>query len=125
MGSEQTSGYAVLDLRVSETEKDVKEVTRDLKEHIRKNDDEHKEMRQNIAEVSLSVREIKLMNTHTVTIIEKMEKSFEKNSKEVKDELRALNARSDKETGWRAIIVDIIKVIILILGFIATGKFIL
>jgi len=122
MGNEHSSGYAVLDLRVSETEKDVKEVTRDLKDHIRKNDDEHKEMRQNIAETSLSVREIKIMQAHSLTIIEKMEKSYEKHSNEVKNEIKALHVRSDKETGWRAIIIDLIKVITLIVVFIATGK---
>ncbi|KAA0956622.1 hypothetical protein FQ085_11550 [Planococcus sp. ANT_H30] len=125
MGNEPPVGYAVLDLRISETEKDVKELAKDFKEHIRKNDDEHKEMRQNIAESSLSVREIKLMQAHSVSIIEKMEKSYEKNSKEIKEELKSLHVRSDKETGWRAIIIDILKVMALIIGFIATGKFIL
>lgn len=125
MTNENSTGYQILDLRVSEVEKDVKSVTSDLREHIRKNDDEHKEMRANIAESTLSVREIKLMITQMAGNSEEMKRSFKETSNEIKDEVKALRADSNKEKGWRGIIVDILKVIILLIGFIATGKFIL
>lgn len=125
MANEQSTGYQIIDLRVSEVEKDVKEVTRDLREHIRKNDDEHKEMRQNIAESTLSVREIKLMITQMTTNNDDMKKNFKEISDEIKTDIKMLSAENKKEKGWRGIIMDILKIIILLIGFIATGKFVL
>lgn len=125
MGNEQGSGYAVLDLRVSELEKDVKDLSGEFKQHVRDNDAEHKEMRQNIAESALSVREIKLMITQMVSNNDEMKKSFKETSDSIKSDVKALGEASDKEKGWRAIIVDILKIILLLIGFIATGKFVL
>lgn len=125
MGNEQGTGYVVLDLRMSEAEKDIKAVNDKLDQHINKNDDEHKEMRANIAESTLSVREIKLLITQMAVNSDDMKKNFKETSDEIKAEVKALGAKSDKDSGWRAIIVDLIKVILIILGFIATGKFVL
>lgn len=124
MGNENSSGYAVLDLRMSEAEKDLKELSKEFKDHTRKNDDEHKEIRHNITEMSLSVREIKIMQANSLSIMEKMERSFDTHSADMKQEIKSLNNKSDKETGWRAIIIDLLKVMALIIGFIATGKFV-
>lgn len=125
MGNEQGAGYGVLDLRVSETEKDIREIRNDLRDHINKNDEEHKEMRANIAESTLSVREIKLMITQMATNSEEMKKTFKETSDEIKSDVKKLGDASDKEKGWRGIIVDILKIILLLIGFIATGKFVL
>lgn len=125
MGNENGAGYAVLDLRIAEAEKDIQSISNELKQHINKNDDEHKEMRANIAESTLSVREIKILMAQMATNSDEMKKSFEKTSDEIKENVKVLGEASNKEKGWRAIIVDILKVILLILGFIATGKFVL
>lgn len=125
MGTESGAGYAVLDLRMTEAEKDIQKISDKLEQHINKNDDEHKEMRANIAESTLSVREIKILMAQMATNSDEMKKSFEKTSDEIKENVKVLGEASNKEKGWRAIIVDILKVILLILGFIATGKFVL
>ena len=114
MGNETSTGYAVLDLRVSELEADFKEIKQDLKSHIQKNDEEHKEMRASIAESALTLREIKIMFAQIVTT-----------SDEMKEDIKTLGVANNQEKGWRAIIVDILKIILMILGFIVTGKFIL
>lgn len=123
MGNEQATGYVVLDLRVSETEKDIKAVSDKLESHISKNDDEHKEMRANIAESTLSVREIKLMMAQMVSNTDDMKKNFKEATDEIKADVKSLGDKSEKEKGWRAIVTDILKIIILIIIFIATGKF--
>lgn len=125
MGSENGSGYAVLDLRMTEAEKDIKAVSDKLEQHINKNDDEHKEMRANIAESTLSVREIKIMMSQMATNSDEMKKSFEKTNVEIKANVKELSDAANKDSGWRAIIIDLLKVIFIILGFIATGKFVL
>lgn len=125
MGSENGSGYAVLDLRMTEAEKDIKAVSDKLEQHINKNDDEHKEMRANIAESTLSVREIKILMSQMATNSDEMKKSFEKTNVEIKANVKELSDAANKDSGWRAIIIDLLKVIFIILGFIATGKFVL
>lgn len=125
MGNEQGTGYGILELRVSETEKDIKEVSRELKEHIRKNDDEHKEMRANIAESTLSVREIKLMMSQMVNNSEDMKKTFKEATDEIKADVKSLGDKNGKENVLRAVLQDVVKIILMILGFIVTGKFFL
>lgn len=114
MGNEHATGYAVLDLRVQQLEREMKDMRQDFKAHIQDNDKEHKEMRAGIAEGALSMREIKIMFSHIV-----------ETSDEMKEDIKTLGVASNKEKGWRAIIVDILKIILMILGFVATGKFIL
>lgn len=125
MGNEQGAGYLVLDLRLTEAEKDIATVSAKLENHISKNDDEHKEMRNNIVESNLSVREIKLLHTQMFTNLVEMKENFKETSDEIKKDVKAMSAKNDKDNGWRAIIIDLIKVILMILGFIAGGKIIL
>ena len=113
-GSEQSAGYLVLDVRVKQLERELNEMRGDFKSHVSVNDAEHKEMRAGIADGALSMREIKIMFSHIV-----------ETSDEMKDDIKTLGDASNKEKGWRAIIVDILKVILLLIGFIATGKFVL
>lgn len=124
MGNDGSAGYAVLDLRVSELEKDMKDIEKDFKAHVQQNDLDHKEMRAGITEGALSLRESKLMFTQISTNIDDLKKSLEKNNESVRGELKTLNEKHDKEKGWRAIIIDILKVMAMLIGFIATGKII-
>lgn len=125
MGNEIPTGYAVLDLRVSELEKDLKELNQDLKSHIQKNDDEHKEMRASIAESALSLREIKIMFAQIVATFDEMKKDIKDSNIEMKAEIKILGEANNKEKGWRAIIADILKIIIMIIAFVLSGKLIL
>lgn len=125
MGNEQSSGYAVLDLRLSETEKDIHEIRKDLREHINKNDDEHKKMQASIAESNLMVREINFSTKQTAVDIADMKINSKESTDRIEKKLEALGVKSDKESGWRAIIMDILKIIFLLIGFIATGKWFL
>lgn len=125
MGNEQGVGYGLLDLRVGETEKDIKDLRDDLRNHINKNDDEHKKMQASIAESNLMVREINFSTKQTAVDISDMKQNSKESTERIEKKLEALGAKTDKESGWRGIIIDLIKIILLILGFIATGKFIL
>ncbi|MGH2319407.1 hypothetical protein ACRC6Q_16830 [Planococcus sp. SE5232] len=124
MGNDGSAGYAVLDLRVSELEKDVKDISQDFKAHVKQNDMDHKEMRAGITEGALSLRESKLMFSQISSNIDDLKKTLEKNDKDIREDLKSLNSKHDKEKGWRAIIIDILKVMAMIIGFIATGKII-
>ena len=108
------SGYAVLDLRVKQLEREMKDIKQDLKEHLKENNQEHEEMQKRIADGAVSMGEIKIMFSHIV-----------QSSEEMKDDIKALGEASNKEKGWRAMIIDLVKIILMILGFIATGKWVL
>lgn len=125
MGNEQGVGYSLLNLRVGETEKDIKDLRDDLREHINKNDDEHKKMQASIAESNLMVREINFSTKQTAVDISDMKKNSKESTDRIESKLEALGAKSDKESGWRAIVTDILKIILLLIGFIATGKWFL
>lgn len=125
MGNEQGTGYAVLDLRMGEAEKDIRELRDDLRNHINQNDDEHKKMQASIAESNLMVREINFSTKQSATDISEMKQNSKESTERIEKKLEALGAKTDKESGWRAIIMDIIKIIFLLIGFIATGKWFL
>ena len=136
MGNEQGTGYVVLDLRMTEAEKDIRSiddkfersirsVNKRLENHIDKNDDEHKELRAGIAESNLIAREINIKMAQMVQNSDEMKKTFREATDEIKVDVKALGVKSDKQGGWQAIVYDLVKVILLIVGFIATGKFVL
>lgn len=136
MGNEQGTGYVVLDLRMTEAEKDIKAVSDKLENHISKNDDEHKELRAGIAESNLIAREINIKMSQMVQnsddmkrsfkeSTDEMKKDFKESTDEIKTNMKAIGDSQNKEKGWRAVIQDLVKIILMILGFILGGKYIL
>lgn len=103
---------AVLVEKVSNLEREMREVRKELREHVRENDAEHDKMSDDIVEVATSIGRVEIMFSHLKMTTEGMDKKIDEIAKS-----------AGRDQGWRALITDLIKIILLICGFVASGKF--
>lgn len=103
---------AVLVEKVRVLEREMGDVKKELREHIRDNDIDHDKMNNDIVSAANSIGRVEIMFAHLKTTTEGMDKKIDDIAKS-----------AGKDQGWRALITDLIKIILLITGFVASGKF--
>ena len=103
---------AVLVEKVSNLEREMRDVKKELRDHVRENDVDHDKMNEDIVAASTSIGRVEIMFAHLKTTTEGMDKKIDDIAKS-----------AGRDQGWRALITDLIKIILLISGFVASGKF--
>ncbi|MBW3113017.1 hypothetical protein KYJ26_14300 [Bacillus sp. MCCB 382] len=103
---------AVLMEKVSNLEREMRDVKQELRDHVRENDIEHDKMNDDIVDVATSIGRVEIMFTH-----------IKDTQSDMKQEISKIAASAGRDQGWRALITDLIKIILLICGFVASGKF--
>lgn len=103
---------AVLVEKVRVLEREMGHVKKELREHIRDNDTEHDKLNADIVSAASSIGRVELMFAHLKDTTEGMDKKIDDIAKS-----------AGKDQGWRALITDLLKIILLIGGFVASGKF--
>jgi predicted transcriptional regulator len=104
---------AVIAEKVKNLEKGMIELRKDLKEHMKDNEEDFENLGKKLEDVATVQGRVEMMFTNLVETNKRMDKRIED-----------IAAAAGKDQGWRALIIDIIKAVVLILGFFATGKFI-
>src|SRR4051812_39115998 len=107
-------GYAVLQLRIETLEREIKDIKNEMKEQSKDNIKEFNDLNDRVDDLATSQGRVEIMFTHVTQRLDKMDKSIE-----------TIAESAGKDQGWRALITDIIKLVILIISFIITGKLIL
>jgi hypothetical protein len=97
--------------RITVLEREMRELKSDFKELKKENAIEHDELDKKLTDSASSVGRIEIMFAHMNQRMDKMDKSID-----------TIAVAAGKDQGWRALITDIIKAIILIAAFFATGK---
>lgn len=103
---------AVLVEKVRVLEREMGDVKKELREHIRDNDVEHDKMSDDIVATATSIGRVEIMFAHLKTTTEGMDRKIDDIAKS-----------AGKDQGWRALVTDLIKGVLLIGGLIASGKF--
>ncbi|POD46297.1 hypothetical protein BKM15_26000 [Pseudomonas syringae pv. syringae] len=104
-------GYAVLSLRVETLEQEVKDLKKELKEHAKENTEDFIEVNDRVDDLATVTGRVEIMFANLT-----------QTTKEMKADIKEIAASAGKDQGWRALITDIVKLIILIIVFVATGK---
>jgi septal ring factor EnvC (AmiA/AmiB activator) len=104
-------GYAVLQLRIETLEREIKDIKSEIKEQAKDNAKGFTEINDRVDELATITTEIKVMFANLT-----------QSNKEMKEDIKAIAASAGKDQGWRALITDIIKLLIMLGTFIATGK---
>jgi methyl-accepting chemotaxis protein len=104
-------GYAVLQLRIETLEREVAEIKGELKEQARDNAKGFNEINDRVDELSTITSEVKVMFANLT-----------QSHQEMKEDIKGIAASAGKDQGWRALVTDLIKAVLLIIGFFATGK---
>ena len=112
MAELEGTGYAILSLRLDTAEAEIKELKDAIKELSKDSTKGFSEVNDRIDELNLFTREVKIMLVN-----------FSDTQVEMKSDIKGIAASAGKDQGWRALITDVIKAVLLILGFFATGKF--
>lgn len=106
-------GYAVLQLRIETLEREVKDIKSEIKEQARDNKKGFTEINDRVDELATITTEIKVMFANLT-----------QSNTEMKEDIKTIAASAGKDQGWRALVTDIIKLLIMLGTFIATGKMI-
>lgn len=114
MAEHEGAGYAVLSVRLEAAEREIKELKKEMKDLSKDSSKGFNEVNDRIDELNIFTSEVKIMLSN-----------FSVNQNEMKEDIKGIAASAGKDSGWRALITDIIKAVLLILGFFATGKFLM
>ena len=110
--SQQGVGFDILKLKIETLEDKLKDLKNEVKQQDRDNVKKFDEINDRVDDLSSSITRIEVMFANITTI-----------QTEMKDDIKTIASTSGKDSGWRALITDIIKAVILIAGFFATDKF--
>ena len=105
------TGYEVLLLRLERTEEEIKELKRELKNTSKDNERKIEEINERIDSINEFTIEIRMMM-----------QNFALAQSEMKEGIKGIAASAGKDQGWRALLTDIIKAVLMIVGFILGGK---
>ena len=109
--TQQGVGFDILKLKIETLEDKLKELKNEVKQQDRDNVKKFDEINDRVDDLSSSITRIEVMFTNIVT-----------SQSEMKDDIKSIASSDGKDSGWRALITDILKAVILIAGFFATGK---
>lgn len=105
------AGYEVLDLRLKHAEKEIEELKREIKQLSKDNAKGFNEVHDRIDKLNEFTIEVKLMMSN-----------YTSSQTAMREDIKGIAASAGKDQGWRALLTDLIKAAILIIGFFATGK---
>lgn len=106
------TGFQILELQIQTIRQDLKDLRDDFKQHVKDNKDDHEVMEKDIIASASAIGRIEIMLSHIV-----------ETNREIKKQVGEIATAAGKDQGWRALITDIIKAILVIGGYIAAGKF--
>lgn len=109
--TQQGVGFDILKLKIETLEDKLKELKDEVKHQDRDNIKKFDEINDKVDELSSSITRIEIMFANIIT-----------SQTEMKDDIKTIATSAGKDSGWRALITDILKAVILIAGFFATGK---
>lgn len=98
--------------KLNSQQREIESLKTELRDFKKEVEDDLEESNKKITKLATSQGRIELMFSN---LSEKME--------EIGLSVKTVAEAAGKDQGWRALITDIVKVILLILGFFATGKF--
>lgn len=117
-------GYAVLQLRIETLEREIKDIKSEIKEQAKDNKKGFTEINDRVDELATITSEVKIMFANLTQSHKDLKTDIEKNQQEMKEDIKIIAASAGKDQGWRALVTDIIKLLIMLGTFIATGKMI-
>ncbi|PAF19764.1 hypothetical protein [Terribacillus saccharophilus] len=98
--------------KLNSQQREIESLKTELRDFKKEVEDDLEESNKKITKLATSQGRIEIMFSN---LSEKME--------EIGLSVNRVAEAAGKDQGWRALITDIVKVILLILGFFATGKF--
>ena len=105
------TGYEVLVLRLERAEEEIKELKKELKSTSKDNDAKFDEINDRIDTINEFAVEVRMMM-----------QNFALAQSDMKGDIKGIAASAGKDQGWRALLTDIVKAVLMILGFILGGK---
>lgn len=119
------TGYEVLALRLQNAEEEIKNLKQELKQTAKDNGQKFEEINDRIDRINEFTVEIRLMMANFTSAQLEMKDDFKSSHLEMKENIKTIAASAGKDAGWRALLTDIIKAVLMILGFILGGKWLL
>ena len=118
MAEEKGTGYQILELKINSLEDKLRELKREIKDNTRDINKRFNDNAKKYDELNDKVDDLE----KTIGRIEYMFDSMNNSQSEMKTDIKTIAASAGKDQGWRALVTDIIKTTLMILGFILGGK---
>ncbi|MGE7880168.1 hypothetical protein [Peribacillus muralis] len=131
--AEPPVGYSILDLRVKTLEEELKEVKKELKIQARDNAKGFTDINDRVDILTNFTTEVKIMLSNFSQNQKEMKEASAENQKEIKktlsetvtelkNDIKDIASLAGKDQGWRALISEIIKVVLTVASIIGGSK---
>lgn len=104
-------GFDILKLKIENLEEKLKDLKKEVKDQDKDNVKKFDDLNDRVDDLASTINRIEFMFTNLTST-----------QNEMKDDIKTIANSAGKDSGWRALMTDVIKAVLLIAGFFATGK---